>query len=113
MKFSSNTEVQVAVRAYKESTLGTVYLADFAHPVVCYSPSKNMRHVLFSYVQSCMFKAWKRPPKFTPTIVFFSILTIMNKYFNIKPLACDHISTGNFEIELPLIVGCFIIFCMG
>ena len=49
----------------------------------------------------------------SPRKMIFSILTLMNKYFDIKPLACDHISTGNSERKLLLIGGCFIIFLYG
>ena len=36
--------------------LPQVYLADFAHPVIYYSPSKNMRHVCFFNVPIHWFK---------------------------------------------------------
>ena len=65
-----------------------VYLADFPHPVIYLSPSKNMQYVFFlAYKAACL------------------CCMLMNKYFNMKPLACDHISTVNPERELPLIGG--------
>ena len=61
----------------------------------------------------CKAACLKTTPEVHPEKWFFSILIIMNKYFNTKPLACDPISTGNSEHELPLIGGCFIIFLYG
>ena len=50
-----------------------VYLADFAHPVICYNPLKNMRHVFFIMCKAACLRGENHPRSSPRQLFFFSI----------------------------------------